>query len=362
MTIVPPSADDALIHLRAQVDDLTQELAAAAADDGGVSLKQRIFLLHRSLEQHAQVIEQAQRDVRGLVDGWKERFSESATAPARSTPVESQALAASLLARTVTPSSPVASTILDTAATAQQVAVLARPTPATELHAPHAAEPRPTASPRTLAGGAVSGQPRVIDELNASTFVERGWSRIATADFVGAEEALEKALELNPGDPHAETLLGWARRSQGHFDSAMALFQQVLDRVPDHALAHVNVGFVHLRRGSFALSRESLDRAVTLDSDRKATLYAHFYRGLLHFAQEDFAEAIGSFLRAIELGPNLIEARYELGRALWFADRTDDAIAAWRKGAELNKFNAWSGRCREMLGTIAEGGAPLRVG
>jgi tetratricopeptide (TPR) repeat protein len=207
----------------------------------------------------------------------------------------------------------------------------------------------------------VSGQPRVIDELNASTFVERGWSRIATGDFVGAEEALEKALALNPGDAHAETLLGWAQMSQGKFDAAMSLFEDVLDRVPDHALAHINIGYVHLRRKRFEKAREHLDRAIQLDSDRKATLYAHYYLGLVHFEEKKYAEAIGALLHAIELGPNLIEARFELGRVLWFADRTDDAIAAWRKGADLNKFNPWSARCREMLAKIAEGGAPSRV-
>ena len=104
-----------------------------------------------------------------------------------------------------------------------------------------------------------------------------------------------------------------------------------------------------------------LSRAIELDSDRKATLYAHYYLGLVHFEQQHYDESIASLQRAIELGPNLIEARFELGRVFWFAERTDDAIAVWRKGAEVNKFNPWSARCRDMLATIADGGAPSRV-
>ena len=353
MTILPPSAEDVLNPLRTQVDDLARALSAEeAAADEGVILKQRIFLLHRAVEQHAQLIETLQGDVRNLVDAWKGRFSHGATS--------------SLTPLTITAIPAKPSTPRSEPAVVQPTVtrVIAPPVITRELRAPSLASLNVDAVADASAarhGAPVAGQPRVIDELNASTFVERGWSRIATGDFVGAEVALEKALGLNPGDVHAETLLGWAQMSQGKFDSAMALFEQVLERVPDYALAHLNVGYVQLRRRNFDLALVHLSRAIELDSDRKATLYAHYYLGLVHFEQQHYDESSASLQRAIELGPNLIEARFELGRVFWFAERTDDAIAVWRKGAEVNKFNPWSARCRDMLATIADGGAPSRV-
>jgi tetratricopeptide (TPR) repeat protein len=348
VTILPPSADDVLSPLRAQVDDLARALTnALPADEQGVALKQRIFILHRAVEQHAQLIETLQGEVRALVDGWKGRFG--AGGGSSLTPLSSAAIPAPSAGSRPAPAAAVPRTA---APTREAATPPLAPAGRSEDAAVQVARPN---------SGAAQGQPRVIDELNASTFVERGWSRIATGDFVGAEEALDKALTLNPGDAHAETLLGWAQMSQGKFDSAMALFEHVLDRVPDHALAHINVGYVLMRRKHFESALEHLTRAIALDSDRKATLYAHYYLGLVHFEERRYAESIGALLRAIELGPNLIEARFELGRVLWFADRTDDAIAAWRKGADLNKFNPWSARCRDMLATIADGGAPSRV-
>ncbi len=359
MTILPPAAEDVLSPLRSQVDELARELSPeSSVGDEGFALKQRIFLLHRAVEQHAQLIETLQGEVRSLVDSWKSRFSANATS--NLTPLSSAAIPATKPGRVniAIPdpaATPVVSTV--TSATSSVPAAPSAPTP------DHSTVVTPSAAvaARGTPGSPVPGQPRVIDELNASTFVERGWSRIATGDYVGAEAALEKALTLNPGDAYAETLLGWAQMSQGKFDAAMALFEQVLDRVPDHALAHINVGYVHLRRRHFDVALTHLSRAIALDSDRKATLYAHYYLGLVHFEEKRYAESIGALLRAIELGPNLIEARFELGRVFWFADRTDDAIAAWRKGAEVNKFNPWSARCRDMLATIADGGAPSRV-
>ena len=361
MTILPPSAEDVLSPLLAQVDELARELAAAGSEsENGVVLKQRIFLLHRAVEQHAQLLERLQGDVRKLVDVWKARYSANATSSL--TPLGTPTV--SPQPRPAAPPPP-RSEPTGRAASRESVAATAKArggAPETlRVEDAGALADAGGVGVMTAAGYPVAGQPRVIDELNASTFVERGWSRIATGDFIGAEQALEKALALNPGDAHAETLLGWAQMSQGKFDSAMALFEQVLDRVPDHALAHINVGYVHLRRRHFDVALQHLTRAIELDSDRKATLYAHYYLGLVHFEQQHYAESIGSLLRAIELGPNLVEARFELGRVFWFADRTDDAIAAWRKGAEVNKFNPWSARCRDMLATIADGGAPSRV-
>ena len=333
MTILPPSAEDVLSHLRAQVDDLARELADGAnGGNQGVLLKQRIFLLHRLVEQHVQVIESLQGDVRLLVDGWKGRFATNgAGAPA-------------------TPTSAIPVVVASPPAAGTGGAVALPPS-----------SPMPV-DIRSGPSAPVAGQPRVIDELNASTFVEKGWGRIATGDFVGAEAALDKALALNPGDANAETLRGWAQMGQGKLDTAMAIFEQVLERVPDHALALVNVGCIHLRRGEHSRALEHLTTAIAFDSDRKAMLYAYYYMGLVQFGQGEYAQAIGALLRAIELGPNMIEARFELGRVYWFADRTDDAIATWRRGAELNKFNPWSARCRDLLSTIADGGAPSRVG
>jgi tetratricopeptide (TPR) repeat protein len=321
VTLPSPSADDLLAPLHAAADDLRARLAApdVSADDAA-KLKQQIFVVHRAVEQWALGVEQLQATVRELVAGWKGRFRASEPAEPSVMPLAG-------------------APDVDTAVPAPRL------TPATPAE-------MPVVKP---------GTPRVIDELNASTFIERGWSRIAAGDYVGAELSLHKALELNPIDSHAQTLLGWAQMSQGKYDEAMERFQQVLSKEPDHALAHINVGYVLLRRRQHDGAVEHLTRAISLKSDRKATLYGHYYLGLAHLEQERYGDAIASLERAIEYGPNLIEARFELGRVLWFDGQTDAAIAAWRKGADANKFNAWSARCREMLATVADGGAPSRV-
>ncbi|HEY7877206.1 MAG TPA: tetratricopeptide repeat protein [Gemmatimonadaceae bacterium] len=203
-------------------------------------------------------------------------------------------------------------------------------------------------------------RPVVADHIGASTFLEKGWSLISLGDHEGAERALLKALELSPNDPQTESLLGWAQMLQDKYDEALLNFQKVLMRQPTNSLARINLGYICLKKKIFGEAIEHLSKAIRLDNDRKATLYAHFYLGLVYAEREMYEDAQTFFRKTLALGPNLIEAYYELGRALWFEGRRDEALQAWRDGLAANKFNPWGKRCGEMLKHIGEGGSPAR--
>ena len=201
-------------------------------------------------------------------------------------------------------------------------------------------------------------RPVVADHIGASTFIEKGWSRISLGDYAGAEESLSKALQLAPNDPQAESLLGWAQMLQEKYDDALMAFQKVLMREPGNALARINVGYICLKKGIFGEAIEHLSKAIRLDNDRKATLYAHFYLGLVYLERDMFEDAQTFFQKSLALGPNLIEAYYELGRAYWYNGQRKEAMQAWRDGFAANKFNPWGKRCAEVLGTVERGGEP----
>jgi tetratricopeptide (TPR) repeat protein len=196
------------------------------------------------------------------------------------------------------------------------------------------------------------------DHIGASTFIEKGWSKLSLGDHEGAEVALRKAIDLSPNDTQAQALLGWALMHQEKYDEALRVFQAVLSKQPDNSLARINIGYISFKKKSFADAIEHLSRAIRLDNDRKATLYAHFYLGLVYLERDMFEDAQTFFEKTIVLGPNLIEAYYELGRAFWFNGQQDEALAAWNRGLTTNKFNPWGKKCGEVLRVVAEGGEP----
>jgi tetratricopeptide (TPR) repeat protein len=198
------------------------------------------------------------------------------------------------------------------------------------------------------------------DHLGASTYIEKGWSLISLGDHAGAIQSLTKALNLSPGDVQAQSLLGWAQMLHEDYDEALATFSKVLMREPANSLARINVGYICLKKRIFGEAIEHLSKAIRLDNDRKATLYAHFYLGLVYLEREMFEDAQVFFRKTLQLGPNLIEAYYELGRAHWFAGEKDQANQLWNDGFKANRFNPWGKRCKEMVELTAGGGEPPR--
>jgi tetratricopeptide (TPR) repeat protein len=213
----------------------------------------------------------------------------------------------------------------------------------------------------SLAPQFVAEKPVVVaDHIGASTFIEKGWSRLSLGDYEGAETALLKAIELSPGDPQSEALLGWAQMLGEKYDEALMNFQKVLMRQPSNALARINVGYICLKKGIFGEAIEHLSKAIRLDNDKKATLYAHFYLGLVYLEREMYEDAQVFFQKTLALGPNLIEAYYELGRSFWFNEQMDEAKETWKSGHATNKFNPWGKKCAEVLATVEAGGQPPR--
>ncbi|MGI9091429.1 MAG: tetratricopeptide repeat protein [Gemmatimonadaceae bacterium] len=197
------------------------------------------------------------------------------------------------------------------------------------------------------------------DHIGASTFLEKGWSRISLGDYEGAEQALQRAMELAPTNAEGQSLLGWAQMLQDKLDAALLNFQYVLGREPTNALARINVGYICLKKGIFGEAIEHLSKALRQNDDARARLYANFYLGLVYTEREMYDDAQIFFERSIKLGPNLVEAYFELGHAQWLSGDRVCAIATWKRGAAVNKFNPWSVKCAE-IGAAAEGGVEPR--
>ncbi len=296
--------DATLATLRDQFHELRAALTAADAASRRDALKGEIIGLYRAIEREMGELATLKDDVKGLVQQWKSLED-------------------------------------------------AHQAPTTSVAAP---APAPASVPEPSAGDA----PTRADHLNASTYLEKGWSLMSLGDHAGAEAALTRALELAPNDPHGESLLGWAQMLQDKYDDALLNFQKVLMRQPQNSLARINVGYICLKKKIFGEAIEHLSKAIRLDNDRKATLYAHYYLGLLYLEREMYEDAQNFLRKAIALGPNLIEAYYELGRAIFFAGDRDGAMTAWRDGARANKFSPWGKRCAELLQHVEGGGAPPR--
>ncbi len=198
------------------------------------------------------------------------------------------------------------------------------------------------------------------DRLNSSSFVERGWNFIAAEKYPEAVDALERALALAPGNLEAEGLLAWAMMKSNRLESALSSVRRVLLADPANEMARVNLGFICYKRRIYGEAIQHLTRAIELGRDRKATLYASLYLGLVHAERNDFADAVAWFKRSIEAGPNLMEAYYHLGLLLYRKGRAEQARAVWETAVARSAFNPYSKKARALLEAM-ESGQPIAV-
>jgi tetratricopeptide (TPR) repeat protein len=205
---------------------------------------------------------------------------------------------------------------------------------------------------------AAASVPVRMDHLGASTFLEKGWSRLAQGDAIGADEALRQALALAPGQADGEVLLGWALALRDRLGEAQALLDGVLARHPGHALALATAGLVALRGGALDVADARLRAALAAGGDRKAAMYAWLHLGVVARRRGQRPVAESAFQQALALGPNLLQGWYELGRARWEAGHALEAVGAWRSGAQASKFSPWGHRCSELLAVVEAGGTP----
>ncbi len=211
---------------------------------------------------------------------------------------------------------------------------------------------------RDVALGRPATASRRVDHLGASTYVEKGWSLLAQEDAAGAESALRRALSLAPGHLDAEALLAWSELEQGRPTDALLTAQGVLLRAPDHPMSRVVIGFACLRSGRPADAGAQLLAAARQSRDRRAAMFAQLGLGMAAAARGAAGEAEAAFERALELGPNLAQAWYELGWLRWRGGRPEAATTAWRQGAIANRFTPWGKRCAQLAETVEAGGTP----
>ncbi len=194
------------------------------------------------------------------------------------------------------------------------------------------------------------------DHIGASTHIERGWSRLACAEWTEAEEEFRRAMHADRTNTTAVALLAWALVGQRRRDDAVAACDVVVQRDRSNPLAAVALGLVHLQDGDLDRAGVHLGAALA-GGDPRATLYAHYWLAVVSHRRAEFDEAAAHARRAVALGPNLGEGWVVLGEAYWSLGAVADARQAWATGAQA-RHSPHAARCRELMENSSPTGVP----
>jgi tetratricopeptide (TPR) repeat protein len=147
-----------------------------------------------------------------------------------------------------------------------------------------------------------------------------------------ALHALAAAAQRLPDDAVAQLNLGNAMARLGRLDEAQPHFDRALAIRPEFAEAHNNLGDLMLQRGRFDEAALHCRRALEIRPDY-AEAYHTLGNVLLKLARVD--DAILSLQRAVAISADFAEAHVSLGHALRSIGRLDEAVAGYRAALRL---------------------------
>jgi tetratricopeptide (TPR) repeat protein len=131
-----------------------------------------------------------------------------------------------------------------------------------------------------------------------------GRALFSVGDYAGSVTAFRKAIALNPNDTRALFFLGTSLERTDDVAGALASYRQLIAKQPSAAEGHLGCGSILVKRSG-----------------------------------NEFAEGMRELERAIQINPNLYEARIELGRALVSKGRAAESIVHLTRAAELAPGN-----------------------
>jgi len=201
--------------------------------------------------------------------------------------------------------------------------------------------------------------------LDAYSFYRAGMANENTGDHKGAERAFRRGLELAPNDVELRNALGWTLFQDGRSSEAVAEYQRALVTNPKHVKSHNNValalvelgrldeaarhfrtslelepkaeiysdlGFIEARLGNPDAALADYRKALALDPSCAS---AHFNLAVAMVQAGDLEEAESHYRQALPGRPTA-ETHNGLGYVLSRQDKTDEAIAEFRKAVEVD--------------------------
>lgn len=210
---------------------------------------------------------------------------------------------------------------------------------------------RPLSQLRILAESPHSLVVQLHDTLRTS----EGQLLLSFDDTAPAEDAPATIPHTSPEVALEEAL---AAESEERFDTALRLYDSIIEHRPAWADAHFNRGNVLLATDQSSDAAEAYRRAVAIDPHHAPAWY-----NLSEAAEResDLDGAIAALRAALAADPTYADAMYNLATLLQHTGRLDDAALTWRRYLRLDTSSEWADHARAALASCTPSD-PTRIG
>ena len=174
-------------------------------------------------------------------------------------------------------------------------------------------------------------------ETNAETVADLAQAKLYKEwDWAGAEQAFQKALELDPELGRAHAHYSWYLQLIGGYDEAVAEMKRACEVEPQMPLWPAWLGWLYWGEGKYEAAINEAQKSLELTPDFPVGLYV---QGLAYSKQGIYEEAIVAHEKSGAGDPRW---RSGLGLAYALAGHREEALKiAAELGDEDNTWNTW---------------------
>jgi tetratricopeptide (TPR) repeat protein len=167
---------------------------------------------------------------------------------------------------------------------------------------------------------------------NAWTAYNLALALEALHDTKGAEDALRKAIDINPKLANVRAELGGLKLADGDLQSAQKWLESALDLEPGFAEARGNLAMLYARKGDLVSAEKFLRQAL---EDNPKYKEGHLNLGLVLAQQNRKSDAEKELDKAIALAPKDLATLSTAGKAKVQMGKTSEGIALLRQVVDL---------------------------
>lgn len=168
---------------------------------------------------------------------------------------------------------------------------------------------------------------------SAESWFEEAKARMKKGDLITAREAVEKALEKNPGYSEAYNLRGVINFQEKKIDDAILDYQKSVDLKPSNYLGQLNLASAFMEKNAWKDALAPIDKAIQLAPDSSA---GYVQRGIIRAALHLIDLSKKDFTMSIKLNPKEINAYYNRGNLYFQQDKLDSAILDFEQSISIN--------------------------
>lgn len=166
-------------------------------------------------------------------------------------------------------------------------------------------------------------------------FVCRGKIKYDSRNEAGAIADYRKAIKINPINADAYSNLAISLYSEDQ-DGALEAINKALEIDPGNVETLINSGEIKRRKNDYEGAIQDYCKAIDLDL---GNFQAYLDRGIVKEDSEDYNGAIQDYSKAIEINPHCEAAYLCLGFAKAWIDDNEGAIHAYNQLIEINPLN-----------------------